>query len=64
MDLSTRFKRGDENIAAILTPELVIRLRQMRANGATYRELSDEFGIDRKHAWRICQGIAWNWLND
>lgn len=58
------FKRGEENFAAILTPELVQRLRQLRAQGWSYTQLSDEFGVDRKHAWRICHGIAWSWLND
>jgi len=64
MPIGRRFKAGEHNIAVILTPELVRRLRQLRGEGWTYTQLSDEFGIDRKHAWRICHGLVWSWLND
>ena len=57
-----RFQQGEENIAAILTPELVRRLRELRATGWSYARLADEFDVDRKHAWRICHGIAWGWV--
>jgi hypothetical protein len=64
MPVGRRFKAGEHNFSAVLTPELVRRLRQLRAEGWTYTQLSDEFGIDRKHAWRICHGLVWSWLND
>ena len=64
MPVGVRFQPGEHNIAAILTPELVRELRQLRAKGWTYTELSDRFAIDRKHAWRICNRIAWSWLDD
>ena len=57
-----RFKRGEENHAAILTPELVVKMRQLRKQGWSYSKLSDEFLVDRKHAWRICNYEAWSWL--
>lgn len=58
------FKAGEHNIAAILTPELVRKLRQLRADGWSYQQLGAEFDIDKKHAWRICRRIAWSWLDD
>ena len=57
------FKRGEENIAAILTPELVQKMRKLQAEGWSYRKLADEFDVDPKHAWRICKKIAWSWVD-
>jgi hypothetical protein len=57
------FKRGEENFAAILTPELVQKMRKLQAEGWSYRKLSDEFDVDPKHAWRICKRLAWSWVD-
>jgi len=57
-----KFKRGEENIAALLTPELVRKMRQLRKDGWSYRQLAFEFDVDEKHAWRICNRQAWSWL--
>jgi len=59
-----RFKAGEHNYAAILTPELVRKLRQLQREGWSYRQLASEFDVDEKHAWRICKRIAWGWLDD
>jgi len=59
-----RFKAGEHNYAAILTPELVRKLRQLQREGWSYRQLAAEFDVDEKHAWRICKRIAWGWLDD
>ena len=53
------FKPGEENLQAILTQELVNKMRQLQKSGWSYSQLSDEFGVDRKHAWRICNNQAW-----
>jgi hypothetical protein len=55
-------KRGEENIAALLTPELVRKMRQLQKDGWSYRQLAFEFDVDEKHAWRICNNQAWTWL--
>ena len=60
----SRYKRGEENIAAILTPELVRKMRRLRVEGWSYRQLASEFDVDEKHAWRICKRVAWAWLDD
>ena len=60
--MSRPFKRGEQNVAVILSEELVRELRQLRADGMSYQQLADRYEIDKKHAWRICQRIAWGWL--
>jgi hypothetical protein len=61
--MSRPFKRGEENFAVILSEELVRELRQLRTAGLSYQQLADRYEIDKKHAWRICQRIAWAWLD-
>ena len=58
------FKIGEQNYAAILTPELVRKLRRLRTEGWSYRQLAAEFDIDEKHAWRICKRMVWKWVDD
>ena len=58
----TFFKRGEDNHAAVLTPELVRHMRKMREDGWSYRDLAYEFDVDVKHAWRICKGKCWAWV--
>jgi len=60
--MSDSFKRGEANYAAFLTEDHVRELRQLRVSGNSYRQLAERYGIDKKHAWRICQRIAWSWL--
>jgi len=59
-----KFKRGEHNLNALLTPELVRKMRRLRDEGWSYRQLASEFDVDEKHAWRICRRIAWEWLDD
>jgi hypothetical protein len=61
--MSDPFKRGEANYAAFLTEDHVLELRQLRVDGYSYRQLAERYGIDKKHAWRICQRIAWSWLD-
>lgn len=60
--MSNPCKRGEENYAAFLTEDHVRELRQLRVAGLSYQQLADRYEIDKKHAWRICQRIAWSWL--
>ena len=57
-----KFQRGENNFAAILTPELVRKMRKLREDGWSYRQLAGEFDVDEKHAWRICNRNAWAWV--
>ena len=60
--MSNPCKRGEANYAAFLTEDHVRELRRLRADGLSYQQLADRYEIDKKHAWRICQRIAWSWL--
>lgn len=55
-----RFRNGEGN--AVMTPEKVRELRRLRGEGVSYGRLAIRYGIDQKHAWRICTGKAWGWL--
>ena len=57
-----KFQRGENNFAAILTPELVRKMRKLREDGWSYRQLASEFDVDETHAWRICNRNAWAWV--
>jgi len=57
-----KFQRGENNFSAILTPELVRKMRKLREDGWSYRQLASEFDVDEKHAWRICNRNAWAWV--
>jgi len=57
-----QFKPGEENFSAILTPELVRKMRKLREEGWSYRKLASEFDVDEKHAWRICNRNCWAWV--
>ena len=46
MPQGVKFKRGEENIAALLTPELVRKMRQLQKDGWSYRQLAFEFDVD------------------
>jgi hypothetical protein len=61
--MSNPCKRGEANYAAFLTEDHVRELRQLRVAGSSYSHLAARYGIDKKHAWRICQRIAWSWLD-
>ena len=62
MPVGRKFKRGEDNFAAILTAELVQKMRQLQKEGWSYRRLASEFDVDEKHAWRICNNQAWTWV--
>ena len=57
-----QFQQGENNFAAILTPDLVRKMRRLREEGWTYPQLAKEFDVDRKHAWRICNRDCWAWV--
>ena len=56
------FKRGEDNPAAVLTPDDVRRMRELREQGLSYGQLSIRFGISAKQAHRICVREQWAWV--
>lgn len=59
---SGQFKTGLANPVAVLTPHDVRQMRQMRADGMTYEQLSIHFGMSAKQMWRICTRKQWAWV--
>ena len=56
------FKRGEDNPAAVLTPDDVRRMRAMREAGNTYPQLAKHYGMSVKQIWRICNREQWSWV--
>lgn len=56
------FKRGEDNPAAVLTPDDVRRMRAMRESGKTYPQLAKHYGMSAKQIWRICNREQWAWV--
>ena len=52
-------RRGSQNHNAKLTETAVRRLRALRAQGATLRELAQEFGIAENTACMAARGTRW-----
>lgn len=40
----------------------VRRMRSMRSNGATFRELAEEFGVQAMTAWSVCARRTYAWV--
>lgn len=56
-----RVRKGEEHHNAKLTSDKVLKIVSLRRDkGATYKELSERFGVDYSHVWNICNGNAWN----
>lgn len=59
-----KFGEGTKNKAAVLTPEKVRELRQLRHEGWSYGRLAIKFGISTRHACRVGSNEAWSWMDD
>jgi hypothetical protein len=54
-----RRAKGESSGRATLTEIDVMKIRAMRNNGATYREIGSTFGIHRHSVGRITRRISW-----
>jgi hypothetical protein len=54
--------RGEDNHNSRFTRDMVIAVRQMRAEGASYGELVKRTGMSKSQVARICKGQSWSWL--
>lgn len=61
--LSAYGHAGATNHNAKLTDELVIELRSRARDGAVYRDLAAEFGIEHKTLWSAVSGRSWAHLD-
>ena len=56
-----RFRQGRSS--ALLDEWDVRLMRAMRQNGATYKRLSEVFGVSLQAANRICRRISYGWVD-
>lgn len=59
-----RAPRGAGNPAAKLTDSEVIKIRQFRAEGATYRELAARFGVGESTIGRVVKRTHWKHVKE
>jgi hypothetical protein len=59
-----QFKRGEDNPAAVLTPDDVRRMRAMHRDGMSYGQLAIRYGMSKRQIRRICAREQWSWVND
>ena len=54
-----KYRRGSDHPAAVLDAASVAELRDMRRDGASYRELAEDFGVSLPTVWKAAIGISW-----
>ena len=54
-----RQARGQTNGNSVLTDADVLRMRELRANGAAYALLQAQFNVSRATVWRVVSGKNW-----
>ena len=52
-------RRGEEHCHAKMTAADVIKLRELRAGGMTYKALGERFGINQSAAHKIANRVRW-----
>jgi hypothetical protein len=57
-----RQARGETHGMVRLTGEQALRMRELRAQGETFRSIGEAFGMSTRQAWRICMGKSWKHL--
>jgi hypothetical protein len=55
--------RGLKNGQAVVTPEQVLKIRELRKKGLFYREIAPQTGVHFETVANICQGKSWSWLS-
>lgn len=50
---------GERNGFAVLTADKVVKIRNLRGTGMTYKSLSALFGTHWSNVWLICKGRTW-----
>jgi hypothetical protein len=53
---------GEKHPAAKLTSEAVLKMKKLRAAGATYEKLAQSFGLSMSNVWNAVNGKSWKHL--
>lgn len=51
--------KGEKHHAAVLTADMVLQAREMRANGATLHAIADHFGVKWQTIYDATSGLTW-----
>ena len=54
--------KGERHPHAKLTIEKVMKMRDLRKQGLTHQEIANMFGVDRRQAGDVINGVNWGWL--
>lgn len=54
--------KGERHPMSKLCESQVLKMRDLRASGMTYSELSKSFGVSRRQASDVVRGVNWGWL--
>jgi hypothetical protein len=46
------------SIGVATDPEVVRQVRELRASGASYQSLAEQFGLHHKSVYRLCRGLT------
>lgn len=55
-------RKGVKHHNVKITEEMVLQMRQMRKEGMIYKDIAIKFGIGRRHAADVVNGVCWGWL--
>lgn len=54
--------KGEKHHNVKLTEEMVLQMRELRKTGMIYKDIGKIFGVGRRHAADVVNGICWGWL--
>lgn len=55
-------RKGEKHHNVRLTKEMVLQMRELRKSGMIYKEIGLRFGVGRRHAADVINGVCWGWL--
>lgn len=56
--------KGEKHMHAKLTNNEVIKMRELRKQGLTHQAIADQFGVCRRQAGDVINGVNWGWLKE
>lgn len=63
-DITKYSKKGEEANASKLKQEDILKIKELRKEGNTYKNISLKFNIGISQVFRICKNQSWGWLHE
>lgn len=57
-------KKGEKHMNAKLNKQDVIEMRTLRKLGLTHKEIGEKYGVCRRQAGDVINGVNWGWLKE